>query len=1012
VGPAHVLCIAGISVTDTIDADLIADVASELDPDNVYWFVAPSDGLDLDQIRKIAPMIHLVEGDLPSAIASSLSSNPGLTSSKQKVLELEDLAVTINTGGKQCVLTFRAAELREFRRHLAILPDLVEQSASLDLSQRKQEFVSFLSRNHQTPDWQGVSEGYAFERDNYKNLLAAVLQRVNVITGSAPRSQSHRQGGQDAPILLAGPPASGRTIGLLWLGYQLRRRGIFVVQLLPSGGLVDNGAVEQIIRVAEGRGAVATAVLLDRADRRVADNLDRHLRSAGRRTLVVAASAPPMGRQSMKEDGESDEDERFRGTVIPLEHQLAGSEIERFREYLAKNYPSKSSDLVLQLLASDPSMFALLYRLIPDTRQNIRDIIVDEYLQLVEGLASFRRAPKEPVRGSSLGEQLQAWLSGQGESVSEPGASPWFATDAWYRIATQLPQLVLLFSSLDEAISLNLLTKRFTGLLQVYATLRETLENSGLFLEVALDKQGDIGLTAVNPFVAQLLLNAAIPSSVARLRLLATLLYEFPWDPERRPSDAPEQALLIHLIRSIASPSGAFQADYQRTEDLRTLAEILKTVREQHGAALPQLMLIEGIVLRHIGRRQADNARGAEAIDLYRQSRTVLEAARDILSQRPVSPARNFEMSMVLNAIATTIGHSFTAESKSKVGDAECKKLIETALITASQSRAYTENYYPLDTAFWTNRDYYRYLNDRPDSEEIRIDRQRALLSMADALDKGGELGELPSDQSDKLAGRLVELDVYLNNYAGAQGRAEAEAKQGRYSGVCLLARLKAIDTKTNQIISAEQAKSALSYLEQFSPRILNDDRALTLMHRLWVGGHLENLQLDEGPYAIGCGSGEWRQLETITQARRTTGGNTRIPYVNFWLAVAVAQQGDMRKALQVLEEVQANSLSFSHRRLRPLIYLSDESGAPTRYAGVVRRRDEDDLITLFVPAFSIEVKVPKRYQGQTMMNLQRADEISVLIALNYWTPGGVDPDWESDRQKSHSVPNSRRKSH
>jgi hypothetical protein len=31
--------------------------------------------------------------------------------------------------------------------------------------------------------------------------------------------------------------------------------------------------------------------------------------------------------------------------------------------------------------------------------------------------------------------------------------------------------------------------------------------------------------------------------------------------------DAPEQALLLHVIRSVAPPSGAFQADYQRTED-------------------------------------------------------------------------------------------------------------------------------------------------------------------------------------------------------------------------------------------------------------------------------------------------------------------------------------------------------------------------------------------------------------------------------------------------------------
>lgn len=56
-------------------------------------------------------------------------------------------------------------------------------------------------------------------------------------------------------------------------------------------------------------------------------------------------------------------------------------------------------------------------------------------------------------------------------------------------------------------------------------------------------------------------------------RILGTLLKEFPWDPTRRPVDLPEQALLVHVLRSIAPPSGAFQADYQRTEDLQALAD-------------------------------------------------------------------------------------------------------------------------------------------------------------------------------------------------------------------------------------------------------------------------------------------------------------------------------------------------------------------------------------------------------------------------------------------------------
>lgn len=1011
VGPAHLLCIAGVTADDPIDPSLVADFANELDPDNVYWFISASDRLNIAELRSLAPKIQFVESDLSGALASYTAHAAGELSPsalKQNVLELQDLAVTVRVADSQRAITFRASELREFRKHLVILHDLRTQAPSSDLSKRRQDFIRFLSLNRQTPDWAGVAEGFAFQRDAYGRLLESVLERVRVLSGSAPRRQGRARGGQNAPIFLAGPPASGRTIGLLWLGYQLRRDGVFVVQLLPSGGMIDNAAVEQILRLAEGRGANAAVVLLDRTDRRIAENLDRHLRSAGRRSVVVASVAPQMGRPRAKAGEELDEDESSNATEVRLKYDLSEPEVPKFREYLETNYGSVDVDLILRLLTSDSTMFALLYRLIPDTRDNIRSVLVDEYMSLVEGLASFRPPTEERVGTGALGEQLKVWMERRELVVEKQRENVGLAqTDPWYNIATHLPQLVLLFSSLDEAISLNLLTKRFPGLVQIYRTLRETLEGSGLFQEVALDRENDIGLTAVNPLVAQLLLNASLPSSVARIDLLSSLLAEFPWDPEVRPVDSPEQALLIHVIRSISPPSGSFHGDYQRTEDLRALAGLLKRLREEHGALLPQLLLVEGIILRHIGRKLGDDDRIADALIHYRLSRSVLETARDILARRRASAPRNFEMSMVLNAIATTIGYTFNAESRAQtVDEAECRDLVQKALDTASESRAYTDAYHPLDTAFWTNRDFYRYLQDQVNNEEVRSERQRALLSMADALDKAGELGELRGDQADRLGGRVVELEAYLQNLQGARERAEEDAKLGRFSGVCLLARLKAIDSRTNRIVGAAEADEALHYLQEYMPRILSDDRALTLMHRLWIGAYLGNQNLDEGPHPINSDVQAWRQLEIITLARRAIAGNTKIPYVNFWLAVALAQQGDMRRALQMLEEVQANSLGFTHRRLTPLVYLSDEHGQPRRFGAILRRREEDDLLTMYVPALAIEVKVPKRHQGQAaMVNLQRGDEATILVAFSYWNPMGIGPAWEDARKKKETPP-------
>jgi hypothetical protein len=106
------------------------------------------------------------ESDFPSALASSETIIKRLSEAKRTVLETEDLAGTIGPPTNQRVLTFRAAELREFRKHLVILPDIPEIPTPHDPSKRKREFIDFLSQSRQTPGWGGISEGYIFERDS------------------------------------------------------------------------------------------------------------------------------------------------------------------------------------------------------------------------------------------------------------------------------------------------------------------------------------------------------------------------------------------------------------------------------------------------------------------------------------------------------------------------------------------------------------------------------------------------------------------------------------------------------------------------------------------------------------------------------------------------------------------------------------------------------------------------------------------------------------------------------
>jgi hypothetical protein len=186
VGPAHLLCIAGFGSDDLIDVNLIADFASELDPGNVYWFVSASDALNVKELKQLLPNIHFIESELSSDLASYLASSDKSTDAlvlKRQVLELNDLVVSVTTGEATKALTFRAAELREFRRHLVIVPDMAGAAPTAEPAKRRQDFISFLSLSRQTPDWSGVKEGFVFERDAYKKLLAMTVERVAVMEG-------------------------------------------------------------------------------------------------------------------------------------------------------------------------------------------------------------------------------------------------------------------------------------------------------------------------------------------------------------------------------------------------------------------------------------------------------------------------------------------------------------------------------------------------------------------------------------------------------------------------------------------------------------------------------------------------------------------------------------------------------------------------------------------------------------------------------------------------------------
>jgi hypothetical protein len=273
-------------------------------------------------------------------------------------------------------------------------------------------------------------------------------------------------------------------------------------------------------------------------------------------------------------------------------------------------------------------------------------------------------------------------------------------------------------------------------------------------------------------------------------------------------------------------------------------------------------MLTEGIVLREIARRSATSANRAD----LQKSKEVLERARDILRDRPPSPARTHQLSSVLTALAGTVGSTMhSALEASPVPGPDCLALAREARATAQESQSYQENYRAIDVAFWANRDLYRALKGagtvgRGHGYDTAV--QDTLDGMADALDRAAELGEMDKIEQDYLSARLVEFETIVGDVNIARSMADRGAKEGKFSAACWIARQMAIDPRQNVPRSPADCEYALKYLERFLPSILTSERAAALMQRLWLGARLGDYRLDERRHRIACREEEWRRFD------------------------------------------------------------------------------------------------------------------------------------------------------
>lgn len=997
-GPGGHLVVVGVGADDWLDVEVLALGCGDLPERSVHWFNGPERPMAEDELRELfGDRLVFYSRSLPSELAATSTEDEraALEHAREQILHPASRQITVRRGQESAVTTLMPAEWRRLSQVAIVLDDEVMQSPPpLGPDQERQAFRDFLYRVQRIPDWAGVARGFLFEREAAPSLLALVEREL---TARRSVHASDDRGIEDVsrrssrlPIVVEGPPASGKSRLLHWLAYQLRLLGRVVVYVPPARGRTSFEQVERVCRLLEMKTQTACVVIADNLDEAEYEQLGELLASSGRRSVVVGAVNSLRRRQRSELVDTADEDPNTPAASasfipFPIPSRLTDQEADRFLEFLAgRNY----SNISLARQDIQQRLFLLLlYRLLPDSRGNIHLALAQEYERLVTALerhleeADGDTAQTQTAWQEQLAAARAALFPNLAAEDERADASPFRHAPE----TVEAVQLALLCSLIERPLSLDLLLRaQSSQFLKSYQGFSRAMEETALLQETNLDLEGTIGVEAEHPFVADVTLRSLLPDRSAQLRLIASLIKSIRWEETAFPGENRDQDYLVGVLQAVG-PRGASGDKFDSAESLEQLVALLSEVRVAHGTRLPQLLLLEANALRLLADRKFSSfedalAKCGEAIDI------LFDAEQILLSRRP-SGSRNAQLQNVLTTRAVVHGFICGAclreyrvvepQRRSDLREILREHLDEVNRDTIRARSMGRASYFPLDVSFWAHRDQLEQLPDLTGEERISL-----LAKLESVLEVAAE-EPVEDSQYERYQRRIVDLTQLQGNTEGVEALAAELRARGDFSADSIIARRKAIDPATRTIRSVETAREALDDLLAYAPAILGSDEALALMHHLWIGAYLDGQTIGaEEPVFASCTRDQWNVWRRILDARLSLPANEASPYLNFCLAWTLLSLDEPVRAMQILRSNEALAIG-NRRRVGTLAVITDQEGVPVEYLGTVRRLEGRQAV-LYVPRLLSEVRAPARVQAEIAVAIHVGDEWRFGLGLNY----------------------------
>lgn len=955
VGLGGVVVVAGFTENDWVDEQGIIALASTLQllpPGRCFWF-----GWSPVLVRThFAGHIQFEEQPFTMLLRSWAVDNDtarSLQIARESVFGQDERLVTVRAGASSTCLRFTAREWRSIGQVVDVVDDHTLAKLHLQNPSERKGVRSYLRESHAgVPNWMGPAAGYIFERRSVSELIETVVRFL------AGRKESiHSARGRPEPFLLCGPPATGKTLGLLLASWRLRSKfGLCVMWLLRGAAGADFKAVEQVVRLFEEKGAGWTVLVADDPEPTACARLQAFLASAGRRAIII-------GSESTREEFSVSPDGRRR---FPLHYTMTSEEAVNLTVYFKLHGIAAATDI------KSNNFLQALTQAIPEVRFGAIIPLLDEYERVLRTarIDSPANNTQDTVMSLALQKAFPA-LANVGPIIAPArfDAEP---------ILRRLLLMVLFCSQIEHAlphdVALHLLG---SPLLSKFPHFISAFESTALIHEIELDHEGNTALATSHQVHAELLLSAVSNDRVNQLDILEDMANCLAWRSETLPGEFTAQDFVISVFRTVG-PRGAFTSMFNSRRARIRLAEILSRLIERKNVRLPSLLTLEAMLAGDLG-KEATARSDAEMWCQRAQAR--IQTAVDILRARSPSAARNFELQRALTLAADIRGTRVNAilRTNQKPGaedTAQVLDLLEEVTRDVMLARSFNEQYHPLDVMIWAHRDAF----DRLQSQEIKL---RMLSKMAGAIEVAQE-EVLETAQAPILRRRRIELAERGGQVAISEALAETMRREGDFSGELTLSRSRLAATTR---VSAELVcKTEFDRLMKFEPAILRDAFSIRFLHNLWCR-RFSVSKLGEGhPLRVMASIPDWRHLALVTKMRLAIPEDGEHPFTLFCRGWALYQIGESRDARETFRLLDRLSYGMA-RRIGQLVLLTTEGGTPAAFDAQVVRVHGDKVTVQIRPLDDVLDLRPEVAAAIALEGMQVGELVKVNVALNYRGP-------------------------